>query len=331
MRATRCIGVMICALGLLVALVGVGAQPAGKIPRVGFLWTGSPELTAQALAAFRQGLHEAGYVEGATVTLEQRWAADAVERLPTLASELVSRKVDVLVTQGTPAAHAAKRTTTLIPIVMAISGDAVASGLVASLAHPGGNITGLTLLPELTGKRLELLKEIVPKARRIAVIVDPSTTTREGAALGLNEIRAAAHTLGFQLQILEVRGRPDFETAFEAASKARAEALVVSASPILRFHLKSFVDLAARHRLPAMYQRREFVEAGGLMAYGPRDADLFHRAAAYVDKILKGARPADLPVEQPARLELVINNTTAKALGLKIPPSVLARADAVIQ
>jgi putative ABC transport system substrate-binding protein len=203
---------------------------------------------------------------------------------------------------------------------MAISGDAVATGLVASLAHPGGNVTGMTLLPELIAKRLELLKEALPKARRIAVIVEEAP----GAA-------AAARALGSQLQILAVRGPGDFEKAFEAAAKARAEALVVSQSPILRFHVKSFVDLAVKHRLPAIYQRREFVEAGGLMAYGPRDADLFRRAAVYVDKVLKGVKPADLPVEQPMRLELVINLSTAKTLGLTIPPSVLARADEVIQ
>ena len=308
-----------CAGGLCAALLGAEAQQAGKVPRVGFLWTGSPELTTRTLDAFRQGLRDAGYVEGTNIAIEHRWAADVVQRLPDLASELVRSKVDIVVTQGTPAAQAAKRATTTIPIVMAISGDAVATGLVASLAHPGGNITGLTLLPELIGKRLELLKEAIPKARRIAVIVD------EGPSA------AAARALGSQLQILEVRGRSDFEKVFEAATKARAEALVVSQSPILRFHLKPFVDLAAKHRLPAIYQRREFAEAGGLMAYGPRDADLFRRAAVYVDKVLKGAKPADLPVEQPMRLELVINLRTAKALGLTIPPSVLARADEVIQ
>jgi len=323
--------IITCAVGLCVALLGAEAQQAGKVPRVGFLWTSSPELTTSALDAFRQGLREAGYIEGTNIAIEHRWAADVVQRLPDLASELVRSKVDIVVTQGTPAAQAAKRATTTIPIVMAISGDAVATGLVASLAHPGGNITGLTLLPELIGKRLELLKEAIPKARRVAVIVDPTTSSPGGAPLGLQETEAAARVLGSQLQILEVRGRGDIKKAFEAATKARAEALVVSASPILRFYLQPFVDLAAKHRLPAIYQRREFAEAGGLMAYGPRDADLFRRAAVYVDKVLKGAKPADLPVEQPMRLELVINVRTAKALGLTIPPSVLARADEVIQ
>ena len=322
---------MLCAAGLFVASLGAEAQQAGKVPRVGFLWTGSPELTAQASVAFRQGLRDAGYIEGTTIAIEHRWAGDVLQRLPDLAGELVRSRVDIVVTQGTPAAQAAKRATTTIPIVMAISGNAVASGLVASLAHPGGNITGLTLLPQLTGKRLELLKEAIPKARRVAVIIDAANTAPGGAAFGLREVEIAARALGLQLQILEVRSRDDFEKAFEAAIKARAEALVVSASPFLRFHLKPFVNLAAKHRLPAMYQRREFVEAGGLMAYGPRDADLFYRAAAYVDKVLKGTKPADLPVEQPTRLELVINAATAKALGLTIPPSVLARADAVIQ
>jgi putative ABC transport system substrate-binding protein len=309
-----------CAVGLVAALPGAEAQQAGKVPRVGFLWTSSPELTTRPLDAFRQGLREAGYIEGKNIAIEHRWAADVAQRLPDLASELVRNKVDIVVTQGTPAAQAAKRATTTIPIVMAVSGDAVATGLVASLARPGGNITGLTLLPELIGKRLELLKEAIPKARRIAVIVDAEPRSA-----------AAARALGSQLQILEVRGHSDFEKAFEAATKARAEALVVSQSPILRFYVQSFVDLAAKNRLPAIYQRREFVEAGGLMAYGPRDADLFRRAAVYVDKVLKGAKPADLPVEQPMRLELVINLRTAKALGLTIPPSVLARADEVIE
>ena len=319
-RATWLMVMGTCAMGLVAALLGAEAQQVGKVPRVGFLWTSSPEVTTRALDAFRQGLHEAGYIEGTNIAIEHRWAADVVQRLPDLARELVRNKVDVVVTQGTPAAQAAKRATTTIPIVMAISGDPVATGLVASLAHPGGNVTGLTLLPELIGKRLELLKEAIPKARRIAVIVD------EGPRAA-----AAARALGSQLQILEVRGPGDFEKAFEAATRARAEALVVSQSPILRFYVKAFVDLAAKHRLPAIYQRREFVEAGGLMAYGPRDADLFRRAAVYVAKVLKGAKPADLPVEQPMRLELVINLRTAKTLALTIPPSVLARADEVIQ
>ena len=232
-----------CAVSLFGAWLGAEAQQVGKVPRVGFLWTGSPELTTRALDAFRQGLREAGYIEGTNIAVEHRWAADVVQRLPDLASELVRNKVDIVVTQGTPAAQAAKRATTTIPIVMAISGDAVATGLVASLAHPGGNITGLTLLPELIGKRLELLKEAIPKARRIAVIVDAGASSA-----------AAARALGSQLQILEVRGRSDFENAFEAATKARAEALVVSQSPILRFYVKIFVDLAAKHRLPAMFR-----------------------------------------------------------------------------
>jgi putative ABC transport system substrate-binding protein len=261
MRATWPIVMMLCATGLLAAPLGAEAQQAGRVPRVGFLWTGSPELTTRALDAFRQGLREAGYIEGRNIAIEHRWAADVVQRLPDLASELVRSKVDIVVTQGTPAAEAAKRVTTTVPIVMAISGDAMATGLVASLAHPGGNITGLTLLPELIGKRLELLKEAIPTASRVAVIVDPTATAPGGTTLGLRETEAAARALGSRLQILEVRGRGDFEKAFEAATKARAEALVVSASPILRFHLKPFVDLAAKHRLPAMYQRREFVEA----------------------------------------------------------------------
>ena len=320
-------------LGLLVPQVA-NAQASKKLPRIGFLWTGSPHLAPHAVDAFRQGLRDAGYVEGQTIVIEHRWAADVLQQLPDLAAELVRSNVDIIVTQGTPAAQAAKRATSTIPIVMSIVGDPVGVGLIASLARPGGNITGSTVTvfgDGLNAKRLELLREVVPTATRVAVIVDPTAPGPGGAPRGLNEAKAAARSLGLQPQILEVRAPADFEKAFEAATKARAEALTVLASPILRFHRKPLVNLAAKHRLPAMYQSREFVEDGGLMAYGPRDADLFRRAAGYVDKILKGAKPAELPVEQPTRFEFVINLKTAKALGLKIPPSVLGRADHVIE
>ncbi len=299
------------------------AQPPRNVPRIGFLWTGSP--SKDALDAFRQGLREADYIAGQNIAIEHRSAADVVQRLPELAAELVRSRVDIVVTQGTPAAHAAKRATSTIPIVMAISGDPVRTGLIASLARPGGNITGLALGPNLAGKRLELLKEAVPSATRLAVIVDPGAPS-----FGL-ETQAAARSLGLPLHVSEVRGSADFAKAFEAAIQARADALIVSPSPILRFHRKLLVDLAAKYRLPAMYQMREFVDAGGLMAYGPRDADLFRRAAVYVDKILRGAKPTDLPVEQPTKFELVINMKTAKALGVTIPASVLLRADQVVE
>jgi putative ABC transport system substrate-binding protein len=299
------------------------AQPPRKVPRIGFLWTGSPPK--DALDAFRQGLREADYIEGQNIAIEHRSAADVVRDLPELAAELVRSRVDIVVTQGTPAANAAKLATSTIPIVMAISGDPVRTGLIASLAHPGGNITGLTLGPNLAGKRLELLKETVPNATRLTVIVDPGAP-----AYDAQETQAAARALGLSLHVSEVRGSVDFAKAFEAAIQARADALIVSPSPVLRFHRQALGDLAAKYRLPAMYQLKEFVEVGGLMAYGPRDADLFRRAALYVVKILRGARPADLPVEQPTKFELVINLKTAKALGLTIPPSLLARADQVI-
>ena len=306
---------------LTVAPVVVDAQLPRKVPRICFLWTGSPPK--DALDAFRQGLREADYIEGQNIALEHRSAMDVVQRLPELAAEIVRGGVDIIVTQGTPAAHAAKRATTTIPIVMAISGDPVQTGLIASLARPGGNITGLTLGPNLAGKRLEILKETVPTARRLAVIVDPGAPWKE--------MQAAARSLGLPLQVSEVRGSGDFVKAFEAAIQSRADTLIVSSSPILRFHRQSLVDLAAKYRLPAMYQLREFVEVGGLMAYGPRDADLFRRAAVYVVKILKGAKPADLPVEQPTKFQFVINMKTARALGLIVPRSLLLRADQVIE
>jgi putative ABC transport system substrate-binding protein len=315
------------ALGFLAAPLAAEAQPPRKVPRIGFLWMGSP--SEDALDAFRQGLREADYIEGHNIAIEHRSAADAVQRLPELAAELVRSGVDIVVTQGTPAAHAAKRATSKIPIVMAISSDPAGRGLVASLARPGGNITGLTLMP-LGGKRLEMLREAVPNAARFAVIVDSTNAEPGGAPLGLKETEVAARSLGLPLHVSEVRGSTDLEKAFKDAARARADALIVPASPILRFHRKSLVDLAAKYRLPTMYQMTEFAEAGGLMAYGPRDADLFRRAAFYVDRILKGAKPADLPVEQPTKFEFVINMKTAKALGLTIPPSLLLRADRVI-
>ena len=318
---------------LAAPLVGQ-AQQAQTNPRVGFLWTGSSELTTRALDAFRGGLREVGYIEGQNIAIQHRWAADDLQRLPDLAAELTRDKVDVIVTQGTPAALAAKRATRTIPIVMAVAGDPVETGLVASLAHPGGNITGLTVTvlgEALNVKRLELLHDLVPKATRVAVIVDASNAGPGGVPRGLPSTEAAGRSLGLRLDIHPVRGVADFEKAFQAATKARADAATILASPVLRFHRTPLVNLAAKHRLPTIYQSREFVEDGGLMAYGPRDTDLFGRAPLYVDKILKGAKPADLPVEQPTKFELVINLKTAKALGLTIPPSILARADHVIQ
>ena len=307
------------------------AQQPTKIARIGFLWTSSPRLATHAVEGFREGLRDAGYIEGQNIAVEHRAADDVLQRLPDLATEMVRRSVDVIVTQGTQAAQAAGRATRTIPIVMAVGGSPVETGLIATLAKPGGNVTGLTLPPELTGKRMELLREIVPKTTGVAILIARTGTQPGDVPLGLNANETAARLMGWNPQILEVRGPADFDKAFEAARKARAEALNVVASPILRFHRKSLVDLAAKHRLPAMYQMKEFVEAGGLIAYGPSDAGMFRRAAYYVDRILKGAKPADLPVEQPAKYELFINLKTAKALGLTIPQTLLLRADQVIE
>ena len=279
--------------------------------------------------AFRQRLRELGYVDGQNIAFEVRSAEGRAERLPDLAADLVRLKVDVIVAGGTPAPLAAKRATTAIPIVMASAGDPVGSGLVASLARPGGNVTGLSLLvPELGGKRLQLLKEVVPGVSRVAVLWNAANPY---PVLVWRQTEAAARALGVHLQSLDVRGPDDLEGAFAAATRGRAGALITVEDPLTFGQRKRIVDFAARARLPAMYGFREFVDAGGLMSYAASLADLSRRAATYVDKILKGAKPADLPVEQPTKFELVINLKTAKALGLTIPPSVLIRADQVIQ
>ena len=310
------------ALGILVAPLAAEAQ-AAKIPRIGILWPFSPSR----LEPFKQGLRELGYVEGQNIAIEVRGEEGRFKQLPELAAELVRLNVDVIVTSSPPAVRAVKQATSTIPIVMAAVGDAVDYGFVNSLARPGGNITGSSWLnTELSAKRLELLKEAFPKVSRVAVLWDPAV-----GATALRATEVAARSLAVQLQVLEVRDPKDFESAFGAGKKERAGALFVMASPMLPVHRKPLVELAARNRLPAMYDRREYVEAGGLMAYGPSFPDLIRRAATFVDKILKGAKPADLPVEQPTRFELVINLKTAKALGLTIPQSILIRADQVIQ
>jgi len=271
-------------------------------------------------------------VEGRDVFIEHRWAADVVQRLDPLAAELVRIGVNIVVTQGTPAARAAKRATTTIPIVMATSGDPVSTKLVASLARPGGNVTGLSLLvPELNAKRLELLREANPKVSRVAVIVDPTNTEPGGAPLGQAETEIAARSLRIQLDILPVRSPAEFGSAFAAARTARADFVVVLPSPILSFHWKPLVDLATKHRLPTVFGQRPPVEAGGLMSYGPSYGNVCRRAAGYVDRILKGAKPADLPIEQPTTFELVINLKTAKGLGLTIPQSLRLRADRLVE
>jgi len=314
---------------LLAAPLTADAQPAAKVPRIGFLGNSTAALEANLVGPFREGLRELGYVEGRNILIEYRWAEGKNERLPALIAELIALKVDVIVTAGTPAALAVKKATTSIPLVMAAVGDPVGVGLVASLARPGGNVTGLSAIaPELEGKRLELLREVVPRLSHIAVLWNPDNPFQPGS---LKEARAAAQVLGIKVQLLGVRTAEDFPAAFAAILKERPDALLVLADRIFLHNRARIVDFEAKRRLPGMYPYRELVEAGGLMSFGPSYADMHRRAATYVDKILKGAKPADLPVEQPTKFDLVINLKTAKALGLTIPPSLLGRADEVIQ
>jgi putative ABC transport system substrate-binding protein len=317
---------------IVVALTVCGAraeaQQPTKIPRIGFQSAAFPSANAARIEAFRQGLRELGYVEGKNIVIEYRYAEGKLDRLSELAAELVRLKVDVIVTAAPSSTRAAKKATSTIPIVMAFDNDPVGSGFVASLARPGGNITGLSnLAPEISGKQLELLKEIVPRLSHVAVL---RTSTLTSAQV-LKEMELAAGALGVKLQYLDVLDPKDIETAFQAAGKGRADAVLVLASPILESHRKQVADFAAKNRLPAIYHVAEFVEAGGLMSYGVSFIDLYRRAATYVDKILKGTKPADLPVEQPMKFELVINLKAAKQIGLTIPPNLLARADKVIK
>jgi putative ABC transport system substrate-binding protein len=314
---------------LLITAPSTEAQQPKKIPRIGFLATVSPYTISARVEAFRHGLREFGYVEGKNIVIEYRYAEGNLDRLPALAAELVRLKVDVIVTAAPPPTRAAKEATATIPIVMGFDDDPVGSGFVASLAQPGGNVTGLsTLSPEISGKQLELLKEILPKLSRLAVL---GTSTRPGNEQSLRETELAARAFGVNLQSLDVRIVQDIEIAFRAASNARAEAVLVLGGPVFNSQRKQVVDLAARNRLPAIYARPEFVEDGGLMNYGVSINDLLNRAATYVVKILKGAKPADLPVEQPTKFELIINLKAAKQIGLTIPPNVLARANRVIK
>ncbi len=319
-------GVIIAGV-LLIASSLIGAQPSQTVPQVAMLLTGSPSDGDRMTAAFRGGLRDLGYVEGRNIVVLARWA-ETPQRLSELAAEVVRNNVDVIVTQGTPAARAAKRATHTIPIVMATSGDPVAVGLVASLARPGGNVTGNTILaPDLNGKRLELIKDLVPGISRIAVLANP---TNPITAVDIKAAQAAAKGLGVSLQVLEVREHNDFDRAFTAARESGAGALLVLADPFILANRARIAKLALAGRLWAVLGISGFAEAGGLADYGPDLTAMFRRAATYIDKILKGAKPADLPVEQPTRLELVINTRTAKALNLQIPPSILLRADRII-
>jgi putative tryptophan/tyrosine transport system substrate-binding protein len=324
----KVIGFALTAL-LFALCVSAQAQPSEKTPRIGFLITSSPSAMAARLDVFREGLRELGYVEGKNITIELRYAEGKSDRLPVLAAELVRLGSDVIVSSGPTATRPAKEATSTIPIVMMFDDDPVGSGFVASLARPGGNITGLsTLSPEISGKQLELLKETVSKIGRVAII---GTSNREGTAQALREVEAAAQAFAVKLQYLDIQNPENIEGVFRAAAKGRADAILLLQSPVFNSHRARIADLALKSRLPATYPRREFVEDGGLMSYGVRFIDLDRRAATYVDKILKGAKPADLPVEQPKKFEFIINLKAAKQIGLTIPPNVLARADRVIR
>jgi putative ABC transport system substrate-binding protein len=321
---------LIALLGSVAALsLAARAQQPGKVYSIGFLTAGASAAGTPALPAFVEALQELGWIEGKNIIFEYRYGENRLERLPNLAAELARLRVDVIVAAGTLAPLAAKHATTAIPIVMTSAGDPLGSGLVASLARPGGNVTGLSLMvPDLAGKRLQLLKDLLPRLSRVAVLWDAANPY---PAQVFKEAESAAQMLGLEVQSLEVREPDDFNSVFGAARSKNPDALVTVEDPLTVGHRKQIVDFAARNQLPAIYGLREFVEVGGLMAYGASISDLYRRAAVYVDKILKGARPADLPVEQPTKFEFVINLRTAHTLGLTIPPAILARADKVIE
>ena len=308
------------------------AQPSGKVPRVGYLSVFSSSNPYPPSEAFWQGLHDLGWVEGKNIAIEWRFAEGNARRLPDLAAELVRLRVDLIFAETTPAARAVKQATTTVPIVFSPIADPIGSGLVANLARPGGNITGITFMaPELGGKRLELLKQAVPGMTRVGVLSHPGDPSEATVKSVLEQTEAAARALGVQLLRLEAQGPNDLDRAFAAMSRERVGGLILIPSAMFVDERRRIVNVVVKDRLPAMFYFREFVEAGGLMSYGPNFRELWRRAATYVDKILKGAKPSDLPIEQPTKFELVINLKTAKTLGLTIPPSLLGRADEVIQ
>ena len=324
----RRIVVYLLATALLPIISLTEAQQPKKVARIGFLSL-RPSGPNRNREAFRQGLRDLGYVEGQNIVVEYQQAGDKADRLPALAADLVGRQVDVIVAGGSQAVRAAQQATKSIPIVMTSSSDPVGTGFVASLARPGGNITGLSLLsPDLSGKRLELLTEIVAGVSRVAVLWNPDDPP---AALSLKETQAAARALGIKLQSVEVRGSNDFDSAFTSTIKGHAEAVIILTAPIMNIHAGRIAEFAVKSRLPAISYADEFPDAGGLMSYGANLSDSYRRAATYVDKILKGAKPANLPVEQPTKFEFVINLKTAKQIDLAIPQSVLYRADRVIK
>jgi ABC-type uncharacterized transport system substrate-binding protein len=329
MKKAAMLPILVAAILLAVSVMAAAQQPK-KVPRIGYLGGTTAAAYAGRIEAFRQGLRELGYVEGNNLVIERRFAEGKPDRLSELAAELVRLKVDIIVSAGPTVTRQLKEATSTIPILMTNEGDPVGSGFVASLARPGGNITGLSsLAPELSGKRLEVLKETIPKLSRVAVL---GNSTEPANAQSLREVELAAAAFEVKLQYLDILSPQDIEIAFRAASKERADAvLILLAGGIATAHRKEIVELALKSRLPAIYNSAEFVEAGGLMSYSTSLTDLSARAAVYVDKILKGRTPADLPVEQPTKFELVINLKTAQQIGVRIPPNVLARADRVIR
>jgi putative ABC transport system substrate-binding protein len=319
-------------LGLLWATPSLAGQQAKAVPRIGYLGLGSAGGNPESLDGLRQGLRDLGYVEGQNIAIEYRWAEGNLGRLPALAAELVRLKVDLIVAPATRAIQAAKEATHTIPIVMTNSRDPVGTGVVAGLARPGGNITGMSMMtPDVSAKRLQLLKEVVPRASRVAILWNPDYLDKALQESQWEENRSAARALGLSLQSRAVRALDDLDGAFASMTRERADALAVLTDPLTLTYRKQIAAGAARHRLPAMYEVRQYVDAGGLMAYGASLFELNRRAAAFVDKILKGAKPAGLPVEQPTQFELVVNLKAAKALGITIPVSILVRADQVIQ
>src|SRR5262245_402969 len=330
MRFARLSVLVTLVLAILVPPLAVEGQRAGNVPRVAYLNASSADNAIGVVEAFRQGLRELGYIEGQNIVIEYRWADGRFDRLPALAAELVRLTVDVIVAPNTPAALAAKNATSTIPIILVTSGDPVGSGLVASLARPGGNVTGLSLTPTLaiTGKQLELLKQAFSTLSHVAVLANPANPPTADL---LTETELAARSLGVQLRVVQVREPKQFDDAFATMKNERVPALLVIPDPLVNDSRGRIVAFAATNRLPAIYPYRTFVDAGGLMSFGVDLFDLSRRAATYVDRILKGAKPADLPVEQPTKFELVVNLKTAKTLGLTIPPSVLGRADEVIE
>jgi ABC-type uncharacterized transport system substrate-binding protein len=321
--------ISVLAGGFLAAPLVAEAQPAGKVYRLGFLGNSTPALEGNLVGPFREGLRELGYVEGQNILIEYRWAEGRYERFPALIAELLARKVDVIVTAGTPASHAVKKATTSIPLIMVAVGDPVASSLVPSLTRPAGNITGLTSMgDELEGKRLELLRDLIPTISHVAALTNSGNASLKKTSEVLRSVAAA---LQIKVLVLDVRSADQLDEAFDVIVQKRPEALLVPADRVFLTNRARIVQFAAKRRLPAMYAYRELVEAGGLVSFGPSYADMHRRAAYYVDRILKGTKPGDLPVEGPTRFELVINMKTAKALGLAIPRSVLARADQVIE